>query len=77
MKMLTFFEPGVNRLQLHTYYINYTYCNKNPICVFSGKELSGLSPNFHIYVSVGDLYIPRIGPPIFLQQSRQTDRGNI
>ncbi len=26
---------------------------------------------------VSDLYIPRIGPPIFLQQNRQIDRGNI
>jgi hypothetical protein len=28
-------------------------------------------------VSVSDLYVPRIGPHIFLQQNRQTDRGNI
>ena len=27
-------------------------------------ELRGLSPNFHIDVSVSDLYIPRIGPHI-------------
>jgi hypothetical protein len=36
----------------------------------------GLSPNFHIHVSVSDLYIPRIGPHIWLQQNRQTDPGN-
>ncbi len=42
-------------------------CNKNPIYVFPEKELRGLSPNFHIHVSVNDLYIPRIGPHIFLQ----------
>jgi hypothetical protein len=41
------------------------------------KELRGLSPNFHIHVSVSDLVIPTIGPPIFLQQKRRTDRGNI
>jgi hypothetical protein len=41
------------------------------------KELRGLSPNFHIHVSVSDLYIPTIGPPIFLQQNRQTNRGNL
>jgi hypothetical protein len=42
------------------------------------------NPNFHIHVSVGDLYIPRIGPHIWLQQNgsvyfenRQTDPGNI
>ncbi len=43
---------------------------------FPEKELRGLSPNFHIHVTVSDLYIPRIGPPIFLQQNMQTDRGN-
>ncbi len=39
---------------------NILHCNKNPIYV-----LRGLSPNFHIHVSVSDLYIPRIGPHIF------------
>jgi hypothetical protein len=53
------------------------HCNENPIYVFPEKELRGLSPKFHIHVSVSDLYIPRIGPHIFLQQNRQTDRGNI
>jgi hypothetical protein len=41
------------------------------------KDLRGLSPNIHIHVSVSDLYIPTIGPPIFLQQSMLTDPGNI
>ncbi len=50
---------------------------KNPLYVFPEKEFRGLSPNVHIHVSVIDLYIPRIGPHIFLQQNRQTDRGNI
>jgi hypothetical protein len=45
--------------------------------VFPEKELRGLSPNFHIHVSVSDLYIPRNGPPTFLQQNRQAGRGNI
>ncbi len=49
------------------------HCNKNPIYVFPEKELHGLSPNFHIHVSVSDLYIPTIGPHIFLQQNRLTD----
>jgi hypothetical protein len=34
--------------------------------IFPEKELRSLSPNFHIHVSVSDLYIPRIGPHIFL-----------
>jgi hypothetical protein len=38
------------------------------IYVFPEKELSALSPNFHIHVSI-DLYILTIGPPIFLQQN--------
>ncbi len=44
------------------------------IYVFPEKELCDLSPNFHIHVSVSDLYIPRISPHIFLQQ---TDHGNV
>jgi hypothetical protein len=31
----------------------------------------------HIHVSVSDLYIPTFGPPIFLQQNRQTDQRYI
>ncbi len=55
----------------------WSHCNDKPIYVFPEKELHGLSPNFHIHVAVSNLYIPRIGPPIFLQQNRQTDCGNI
>ncbi len=47
------------------------------IYVFPKKKLRGLSPNFHFYVSVSNLYITPLGLPIFLQQNRQTDRGNI
>jgi hypothetical protein len=45
--------------------------------MFPEKELCGISPNWHIQVSVSELYIPRIGAHIFLQQNRQTDTGNI
>jgi hypothetical protein len=38
------------------------------------KELRGHSPNFHLHVSVSDLYIPTIDLPILLQW---TDPGNI
>jgi hypothetical protein len=55
----------------------YTATKINPIYVFLEKELRGLSPNIHIHVSVSDLYIPRIGPHIFLQQNSQTGPGNI
>ncbi len=37
------------------------HCNENPIYAFLFWELRGLSPDFHIHVSVRDLYIPRIG----------------
>jgi hypothetical protein len=40
-------------------------------------ELRGHSPQFHIHVSVSDLYIPSIGPHIFCNQNRQIDPGNI
>ena len=55
----------------------HIHCKENPIYVFLFWELRGLSPNFHIHVSVRDLYIPRIGPHISLQQKRQTHPGNI
>jgi hypothetical protein len=54
------------------------HCNGNSVYIFLSWELRGLSPNFHIHVSVSDLYIPRIGPHMhFLQQKRQTHRGSI
>jgi hypothetical protein len=36
--------------------------------IFPKKELLGHSPNFHIHVSVSDLYIPRIDLSILLQE---------
>ncbi len=44
------------------------HCKENPIHVFLFWKLRDLIPNFHIHVSVSDLYIPRIGPHISLQQ---------
>jgi hypothetical protein len=64
-------NPGQGRLY------RGTHCKENPISVFLFWELRSLNPNFHIHVSVSDLYIPRIGPHIWLQQNRQTDPGNI
>jgi hypothetical protein len=40
------------------------HCNENPIYVFPFWESCGLSPNFHIHVSVSYLYVPRISPHI-------------
>ncbi len=36
--------------------------------IFPEKEMRGHSPNFHIHVSVSDLYIPTIYLPILLQE---------
>jgi hypothetical protein len=51
--------------------------NENPIYVFPEKELRGFRKNLPIHLSVSNLYIPRIGPHIFLQQNRQMYCGNI
>jgi hypothetical protein len=40
------------------------HCNGNSVYIFLFWELRDLSPNFHIHVSVSDLYVPRIGPHI-------------
>jgi hypothetical protein len=37
------------------------------------RNLHCLSPNFHFHVSVSELYIPQIGPHIFLQQNVPED----
>jgi hypothetical protein len=36
--------------------------------IFQEKELRGNSPNFHLHVSVSDLYIPMIDLPILPQK---------
>ncbi len=54
-----------------------TYTAKKTIYVFPETKLQCPVPNFHIHVSVNDLYSPNISPSTLLQQSRWTDRGNI
>jgi hypothetical protein len=36
--------------------------------IFQEKEYGGLSPNFHIHVSVSELYIPTMGLPFLLEE---------
>jgi hypothetical protein len=60
---------------LHEQFI--TDCTKNQDYVFPEMELRCLVPNPYIHVSVNDLYITRIGLPIWLQQNRQNNHGNI
>jgi hypothetical protein len=44
--------------------------------IFPETELRGLSRNFHIPVSVSDLYIPTIGLPNLLQENMWTEYIN-
>jgi hypothetical protein len=43
--------------------------------IFPEMKLRSLVPNFHIHVSVSDLYIP--DPSYFAGENRRTERGNI
>jgi hypothetical protein len=36
--------------------------------IFPEKEYGGLSPNFHIHVSVSESYIPTMGLPVLLEE---------
>jgi hypothetical protein len=40
-------------------------------------KLCGLVPNSYIHESFSDLYIPRVGLPIWLQQNRQINPGKL
>jgi hypothetical protein len=65
---------------MHGFFIHdfLPHCNENPIYVFLFWELRGLSPNFHIHVSVNDLYcISQDRSTYFLQQNRQIHCWNI
>ncbi len=44
--------------------------------IFPEKELRGHSPNFHIHVSVSDLYIPTIRSAYSAAGNMWTDPGN-
>jgi hypothetical protein len=50
---------------------------KLPGLVISKQNYNVLSPNFHIHVSVSNIYIPRIGLPVLLQPNGHIDPGNI
>ncbi len=59
------------------FWFHTLHCTKNWIYVRIPKtELINLRPYSYIHVSVGDLYIPRIGPHIWLQQNT-VDRPNL
>jgi hypothetical protein len=76
--LLQAFKLQVNKIEISSAaHVSVTHCKENWIYVFPEKELRGLIPNFHIHVSVSDLYFPAVGPPVFLQQNRPTDQGKI
>ncbi len=41
------------------------------------RNCAGRSPNFHIHVSVRDLFFPTFGLPILLKENVWTDPGNL
>jgi hypothetical protein len=43
------------------------HCKQDPMYVFPEMKLRCLVPNFHIHVSVSDLYITMIGPSVLLR----------
>ncbi len=53
------------------------HCTENSKHIFPKMKLRSIINNSYIHVSVSNLYIPRIGLPIWLQQNRQADPGNI
>ncbi len=61
--------PALHALQIHN--------TENLKQIFPEKEWSAHSLNFHIHVSVSDLYIPTIDLSILLQENMWTDPGNI
>jgi hypothetical protein len=62
--LLTLFRLNINE-EFYVYsppppYLYSMHCNGNSVYTFLFWEQRGLSPNFHIHVSLSDLYVPRI-----------------
>jgi hypothetical protein len=58
--------------------ISYTLPQKSHLCISRKGIVRPQSQiDFHIYVSVSDLFIPRIGLPILLEENMWSDPGNI
>ncbi len=47
--------------------------NETAGLIFTKQNFKVMPPNFHVHVSVSDLYIPRIGLSILLQPNRHPD----
>ncbi len=59
----------------HLKLLRMLHCNGNSVYIFLFWELRGLSPSFHIHVSVSYLYILRIGPHISSSRKGRTIVG--
>jgi hypothetical protein len=55
--------------------VSNLHCKEDSSYLFTEIKLRVLIPSFHIHTSASNLFSPRIGLPILLQQNRQTDRG--
>ncbi len=64
-------EPGGSDPPRHNRgeQVQAPHCTENLKQIFPETKLRGLVPNFYIDVSVSNLYISTIGPPILLQQN--------
>jgi hypothetical protein len=69
--------PSLLLLSCSKLFITHTATKIPFMLFFSGNCAASVSPNFHNHVSVSDLYLPKIGPHIFLQQNRQIHRVGI
>jgi hypothetical protein len=56
--------------------VDTTLYRKPDLCI-RRNETAGPHINSYVHVSVSHLYIPRIGLPIWLQQNRLADPGNM
>jgi hypothetical protein len=75
MCFLCMYRPYTCKSVKVTYIAPQRDNTKNLKQIFPEKKLRGLSPNFHTYESVSDLYIPMIDLPILLQENMWTDPG--
>jgi hypothetical protein len=60
-------ERDSRRFSSSPYYTLQRQNAENLKQIFPEKEYRGLSPNFHIHVSVSELYNPTMGLPVLLE----------
>ncbi len=65
-KILVFSSISISWFQIKTTLQRHN--NESSKKILPEKETPGLSPNFHIHVSVSELYIPTMGLPVLLEE---------